>query len=57
VTYPFWAVTIDGTALTKSFVLQNLTIAGNGSNSATGIVLKNIHGISAAVVGSQTTIQ
>jgi hypothetical protein len=50
-------VMIDGTTLTKSFVLWNLTIAGNGSNSSHGIVLKNINGISAAVEGAQTVIQ
>ena len=54
---PSAAVTIDGTILTKSFVLQNLTIAGNGKSSSTGIVLKNINGINAAVEGSQTVIQ
>jgi parallel beta-helix repeat protein len=51
------AVTIDGSALTKSFVLWNLTIAGNGSSSSTGILLKNINGIAAAVQGPQTVIQ
>jgi hypothetical protein len=51
------ALTVDGSALTKSFVLWNLTIAGNGSRSSTGILLKNIHGITAAVQGPQTVIQ
>jgi parallel beta-helix repeat protein len=51
------AVTIDGSALTKSFVLWNLTIAGNGSSSSTGILLKNINRITAAVEGPQTVIQ
>jgi len=51
------AVTVDGSTLTKSFVLWNLTIAGNGSNSSTGILLKNIKGISASVKGPQTAIQ
>jgi parallel beta-helix repeat protein len=51
------AVTVDGSTLTKSFVLRNLTIAGNASRSSTGIVLKNINGITAAVQGSQTVIQ
>jgi hypothetical protein len=51
------AVTVDGSALTKSFVLWNLTIAGNGNNSSIGILLKNINGISAAVEGPQTVIQ
>ena len=50
-------VTIDGTTLKKSFVLRNLTIAGNGSGSSTGIVLSNIKGITAAVQGTQTSIQ
>lgn len=56
------AVSVDGTLLTKSFTLFNLTIAGNGSTSATGIVLNHINPsgqktISAAVTGSQTSIQ
>jgi hypothetical protein len=56
------AVTVDGATITKSFILWNLTIAGNGSNSATGILLQHINpngtqGIVAAVSGSQTTIQ
>jgi parallel beta-helix repeat protein len=51
------AVTVDGSTLTKSFVLWNLTIAGNGSSSSTGILLKNINGIAAAVQGPQTVIQ
>jgi hypothetical protein len=36
-------VTIDGTSLTKSFVLWNLTIAGNGGSGSQGILLKNIN--------------
>lgn len=56
------AVTVDGTLLTKSFTLFNLTIAGNGSSSSTGIVLNHINPsgqktISAAVSGIQTSIQ
>jgi hypothetical protein len=56
------AVSIDGTSLTKSFRLLNLTIAGNGDSSSTGIVLNHINPsgqntISAAVTGAQTSIQ
>lgn len=55
------AVSIDGTNLTKSFVLWNLTVGGNGTNTSMGIVLKNINRgashIFAAVEGAQTTIQ
>src|SRR5579872_5818839 len=55
------AVSVDGTNLTKSFVIWNLTVAGNGTNSSIGVVLKNINrGASrlfAAVAGVQTTIQ
>lgn len=56
------AVTVDGTLLTKSFTLFNLTIAGNGGNSSTGIVLNHINPtgqktVSAAVLGGQTAIQ
>src|SRR5262249_7548653 len=56
------AVSIDGTSLSKSFTLFNLTIAGNGSSSSTGIVLNHINpsrqgGISAAVTGANTSIQ
>lgn len=56
------AVFIDGTLLTKSFTLFNLTIAGNGASSSTGIVLNHINPpgqntISAAVTGTQTSIQ
>src|SRR6516165_9060900 len=36
------AVSVDGTNLTKSFVLSNLTIAGNATASDTGIVLNHI---------------
>ena len=55
-------VSIDGTSLTKSFTLFNLTIAGNSSISTTGIVLSHINApgqstISATVMGSQTAIQ
>src|SRR5215469_7514161 len=55
-------VSIDGTSLTKSFTPFNLTIAGNGSSSSTGIVLSYINApgqstISASVTGSQTAIQ
>jgi Right handed beta helix region len=56
------AVFIDGTSLTKSFTLLNLTIAGNGSSSSVGILLNHINPsgkntISAAVKGIQTSIQ
>src|SRR5262245_52988376 len=37
------AVSVDGTALTKSFTLSNLTIAGNGASTETGIVLNHIN--------------
>ena len=54
-------VSIDGTNLTKSFVIWNLTVGGNGTDSSTGIVLKNInrgpYRYFAAVEGAQTTIQ
>ena len=55
-------ISIDGTSLTKSFVIWDVSVAGNGSNSATGIVLKNINpggtpGIIAEIAGRQTTIQ
>ncbi len=53
---------IDGTHLTKSFVIPNPTIAGNGSGSATGIVLDHINplgvaNIVAQISGAQTSIQ
>ena len=56
---------IDGTNLTKSFVLLNLTVAGNGSATGRGIVLQNINNptgtqakpIGATVKGTQTSIQ
>jgi parallel beta-helix repeat protein len=56
------AVSVDGTHLTKSFTLFNLTIAGNGAATSMGIVLKYIiptgqNSISALVTGSQTSIQ
>lgn len=56
------AVSIDGTLLTKSFTLFNLTIAGNGTDSSVGISLSHINPsgiatISAAVKGAQTSIQ
>jgi hypothetical protein len=55
------AVLIDGTNLTKSFVIWNLTVGGNGANSSTGIELKNLNQganhLFAAVEGVQTTIQ
>lgn len=55
-------VSVDGTLLTKSFSLVNLTLAGNGASSSTGIVLNHINPsglntISASVLGSQTSIQ
>lgn len=55
------AVSIDGTNLTKSFRLSNLTIAGNATPSDTGIVLNHINTggtqIGAQVTGTQTSIQ
>src|SRR5215472_12934644 len=56
------AVFVDGTSLTKSFALFNLTIAGNGDSSSTGIALNHINPsgqdmISVAVTGQQTSIQ
>ena len=53
---------VDGTNLTKSFVILNAVIAGNGSNSVTGIVLTHINpngtpSIVAEISGSQTSIQ
>jgi parallel beta-helix repeat protein len=56
------AVSIDGTNLTKSFVLSNLTIAGNSAATDTGIVLNHINPagapmIVAEVLGTQTSIQ
>jgi parallel beta-helix repeat protein len=55
-------VSVEGTLLTKSFTLFNLTLAGNGAASSTGIVLNHINPsgqntISAAVTGPQTSIQ
>jgi len=56
------AVLVDGTNLTKSLVLSNLTIAGNSRPTARGIVLRNVNpagaqGITATVGGAQTSIQ
>jgi parallel beta-helix repeat protein len=56
------AVHIDGTSLTKSFVLSNLTIAGASAQNSHGIVLVHINpsgtqSISAAVQGRATSIQ
>jgi hypothetical protein len=56
------AVSIDGTSLTKSFTLFNLTIAGNGDSSSTGILLNHINPSgqntsAVAVTGAQTSIQ
>ena len=53
------AITIDGTNVTKSFELLNVTLT---SNSGTGIVLNHINpsgtqGISASVFGTATSIQ
>ena len=55
-------ILIDGTSLTRSFVISNITIAGNGSSSATGIVLNHINpngnaSIAARITGTQTSIQ
>jgi parallel beta-helix repeat protein len=56
------AVSIDGTLLTKSFAILNLTIAGNGAASSIGVLLNHINppgrdAISASVQGTQTSIQ
>jgi hypothetical protein len=56
------AVVVDGSTLTKSFVIANLTAAGNNSSTSQGIVLQNINAsgiqvILAAVTGKQTSIQ
>lgn len=56
------AVSIDGTNLTKSFELLNLTIAGNSTATDTGIVLNHINPtgtqtIVAEVYGKATSIQ
>ena len=56
------AVSIDGTNLTKSFRLFNLTIAGKNSPTSFGIVLNHINAsatqnIVAEVTGVQTSIQ
>jgi parallel beta-helix repeat protein len=56
------AVFIDGSNLTKSFVILNLTVAGNGAHTIHGIKLHNINGggtqsIVAQVKGAQTSIQ
>jgi parallel beta-helix repeat protein len=55
-------VRVDGTSLTKSFTLLNLTIAGNGDSSSTGISLSHINpsgqnAISVAITGAHTSIQ
>jgi parallel beta-helix repeat protein len=56
------AVSIDGTNVTQSFELLNLTIAGNSTSTDTGIVLNHINpggsqSIVAKVYGVQTSIQ
>lgn len=56
------SVLIDGAKLTKSFVLRNLTIAGNRTDRSAGIVLRNINprsgsAIVAQVWGAETSIQ
>ena len=56
------AVSIDGTALTQSFELFDLTIAGNSTATDTGIVLNHINpggsqSMVARVYGEQTSIQ
>jgi parallel beta-helix repeat protein len=56
------AVYIDGTSLTKSFVLSNLTIAGASAQNSYGIELVHINpsgmrSIIAAVRGKATSIQ
>src|SRR5262249_38141523 len=55
-------VFIDGTNLTKSFVLWNLTVSGNRGSTQRGIALRNINptgaqNIVAEVKGTQTSIQ
>jgi hypothetical protein len=56
------AVFVDGSTLTKPFVIANLTAAGNNGGTSQGVVLQNINpaGIQitlAAVTGKQTSIQ
>ena len=56
------AIFVDGSTLTKSFVIPNLTAAGNSNSSSRGVVLQNINAsgiqvILAAVTGKQTSIQ
>jgi parallel beta-helix repeat protein len=56
------AVFIDGSNLTKSFVILNLTVAGNNAPAIHGIKLHNINpggsqSIVAEVKGAQTSIQ
>ena len=56
------AVFVDGTYLTKSFVLWNLTVAGNSGSTQRGVALRNINptgvqNIVAEVKGRQTSIQ
>jgi parallel beta-helix repeat protein len=56
------AVYVDGTNLTKSFVLFNLTVAGNATPGARGIVLANVNAsgvqtIAASVTGTGTSVQ
>jgi hypothetical protein len=48
------AVSIDGTNLTRSFTLSNLTIAGNASPSDVGIVLNHINR-GGTQIGAQVT--
>jgi len=56
------AVFVDGSTLTKSFVIANLIAAGNNGGTSQGVVLQNINPggiqvILAAVTGKQTSIQ
>ena len=56
------AVLVDGSRLTKSFVIANLTAAGNNGGASKGVILQNINAsgvqvILAAVTGKQTSIQ
>jgi hypothetical protein len=56
------AVSVDGTLLTKSFSLFNLTIAGNGAATSQGILLNHINPsgqktVVVTVTGAQTSIQ
>lgn len=49
------AVSIDGTLLTKSFSLFNLTIAGNGTDSSIGILLNHINPSGSPKIAAQVS--